>query len=326
MSTLLTSSDANVSNQPNNSRVPTGSQIEVKRLYNHSIFGIDDCNKWSEFADPLEEERRCKESGQPFAIVHRLSRKGGDEKGYYWETHSIEVQCPRLKEFLESVFKDYPDWYPDGTPYTFFPPFKPFVHRWDKFLEASRQRLNVSEETEIAFLYGEMKRLLEPRLSDLEQIKATGVASFESLWLVFAPGDHMVTNETGNLCVSKLRKVKFVEADMYTPAYWKVTLDRVDWNGSYCGFAKKVVRVYKFAEPQFARGKKFAALRGNHVKNCVGKKYVIGEDAYGCPKETEKPVGLVCCSLSRKCLSKPLHRCPGAWSSTLMRTTSAKKI
>jgi hypothetical protein len=287
-----------------------GSKCGIKSLYNHSTDTRPRHAKWCEFKDLISEEQRLKELGQSYAIVHRFSRYEIGEGEYAWKTHSIEIQSPRLKAVLDKIFHDYPDWNPDGSPYTFSSPFKPFVHRWDKILESFKQEQDKSTKVEIQLLRRELEPLLSSHFFALEQAKSTGVISFNYLWLILAPGDLMLSYEKGNICVSRLREVEFARSGDHSPPYWEVTLDRSDWNGSYCGFASTISRIYEFAEPQLAirlnvhplefapnqkdirdsllaRGKKFASLRGFHVMTCIGKKYKIGQH-----KEVVKPVSI----------------------------------
>lgn len=289
-----------------------GSKCAIKSLYNHSADTRPRHTKWSEFKDLISEEQRLKEIGQSYAIVHRFSRYEIGEGEYAWKTLSIEIQSMRLRAILDKIFYDYPDWNPDGSPYTFSPPFKPFVHRWDKILESFKQEKDKSTKEEIQLLRQALEPLLSSHFFALKQAKSTGVISFNNLWLILAPSDLMLSCEKENICVSRLRRVKFVD---HEPSYWEVTLDQSDWNGSYCGFASTSSQIYEFAEPKLAirlnvhplefarhqkdirhillaRGKKFASLRGFHVMTCIGKKYTIEEDKMGRQKEVIKPVSI----------------------------------
>jgi len=293
-----------------------GSWCETKRLYNHSKKSNSGA-KWSEFADIAMEERRLKVVGESYAIVHRLSRKKSDDGGQPWETFSIEVQSPRLKKILKAVLADYPNWNPDATPFTFFPPFKPFFHRWERISQSFSRDGDATSEMEVALLRDELAPSIEPLLATLEQIKSTGAVSFDNIWMIFSPGDLVVTSHQGQTCISKLLRVEFKEGSRSIfgnePPYWNLILAHIDWNGSYCGFITSSSAIRQFKESKhvtkldafplpfmedhekvreslLTRGKKFAAYRGCHVKTCVGRKFVTTEDRYGSPKEAVMPV------------------------------------
>jgi hypothetical protein len=292
-----------------------GIRCETMALYNHSPDSPARNAKWSEFQDLSAEEKRIKELGKAFVVIHRRSKveKDGNET---WITHSIEAQSPRLKVLLDVVFADYPHWYPDATPYAVAPPFKPFVHRWDSILELGKQQDSKAAD-ELQLLRSELEQPIASHLSALERVKKTGTVSFEALWLILAPGCLMVSNENGNTCVSSLVKVDFMPARDGCPAYWVLKLARLNWNGSYSGFEGDVERIYEYndsilgtklniypiefapdrreiEEKLLARGRKFESLRGFHIKTCTGKKYVRQYDsARGCYVEVEKPVSLL---------------------------------
>ncbi|KAH0557005.1 hypothetical protein GP486_005209 [Trichoglossum hirsutum] len=268
----------------------TGSKCDAKHLYNHSVAGR---SNWSEFEDPVKAESRLVELSKPYAIVHRCSRGANGQ----WGTKSLEVQNPQLRSVLDDVFKDYQNWYPDCEPYAFSPPFKPLIHRWEKILESRDQQRDEAAKGYTTLFITELKPQLEPYFSVLERIKRTGVISFGHIWYIFAPGDLVITRKEGILSAAKLRALKLVEEHGMN-SYWKFTIDQLDWNGSNCGFASTSAYILEFVEPRsvtkldilpfnmdphregiqkqlLARGQKFAALRGCHVKTCIGTKYVV---------------------------------------------------
>ncbi|KAI0411715.1 P-loop containing nucleoside triphosphate hydrolase protein [Xylaria grammica] len=287
------------------------SKCMVKNLYNHATNSRARHAKWSFFEDPIAEEQRIKEMGKAYAVIHRLTKIGSDDGESSWTTHSIEAQSPRLRKLLDEIFCDYPDWYLDATPYAVAPPFKPFVHRWDKVLESYKQHGLPTNEVEL--LRKELEPRLKSHLSALERVKSTKTVAFDLLWLILAPGCLMLSHENGKICVSRLRAVKFVPQLRDNPPYWHLTLDRIDWNGAYHGFAGASARIDYYEEPilvtkldiyplEFAtnqseiqdlllvRGEKFASLRGSHVKTCTGKKYTLELDNKGNWKKIQKPV------------------------------------
>ncbi|KAH7176177.1 P-loop containing nucleoside triphosphate hydrolase protein [Dactylonectria macrodidyma] len=271
-----------------------GSKCEIMTFYNHSSDPCDRFPKWSEFEDLVAEERRIRELGKAFAVIHRRS-KVEREFGETWMTHSIEAQSPRLQKLLDVVFQDYPSWYPDATPYAVGPPFKPYVHRWNKILELG-EGLDEKIADEVQLLRGALEPLISSHLADLSRARAKGTISFESLWLILSPGCLMVSCEKGYTCLSKLVTVEFVQGQKPGDSCWILKSLRVNWNGSHCGLERQVAIIPKFVDSiqvtklttyplefapdrehieakLLARGRKFEALRGLHVKTCQGKKY-----------------------------------------------------
>jgi hypothetical protein len=307
-----------------------GSKCEIMTFYNHSTHPSERHARWSEFQDPVAEERRLKELGKTFAVIHRQSKVEKDDL-VTWVTTSIEAQSPRLRTVLDTVFGDYPSWYPDGSPYAVGPPFQPYVHRWETFLEVGRQR-NLDEKTaqELQLLRRELEPRIEGHLSALDRVRKTSAISFENLWLILNPGCLMISSKAGPTQVFKLVQASFIPATTKDPVRYELTLAHVEWNGTYCGIgaasepiidykdsisvAKLPVYPVEFAaewkdteQRLIARGRKFESLRGYHVKTCEGKKYTLEmHPIRGCLVEVEKPV-CVPVSSSLFCITITLH-------------------
>ena len=317
-----------------------GDEVESKcdtvTFYNHSTHPSPRRAKWSEFEDLVAEERRIKELGKGYAVIIRRSKI--ERNGYdAWETHSIEAQSPRLRKFLDEVFSGYVSWYPDAMPYAVAPPFKPYVHRWEKLLELAQQ-LDPKTADELKLLRGELEQPISSYLSILGRIRTTGTVTFRDLWIILAPGCLMVSSKGGNIYVSTLVKVDFFKGDQQNPPYYTIKLARVDWNGSYCGLEVYEEVINKYDDDSFItklqtypleftpeamktkemlqeRGRKFESLRGFHIKTCTGKKYVRHYNMSGdCIAEVEKPVSQRRCQNDRAMtrLTTRNHRFLGA--------------
>ncbi|KAI1300822.1 P-loop containing nucleoside triphosphate hydrolase protein [Xylaria venustula] len=281
-------------------------------LYNHFPDSKQRIVKWSEFPNLSKEEKRIKEMSKAFVVIHRRSKieKDGNEA---WITHSIEAQSPQLRILLNAVFDEYPQWYPDATPYAVSPPFKPFVHRWDRILELRKQQDSEAIK-QLELLCNELEQPIATHLSALEGVKKTQTISFESLWLILAPGCLMVSKENGDTIVSRLLNAEFVAARESHPAFWLLRVSQLNWNGSHFGFEVGAERITEYNDSIFitklptypiefapdrreieenllARGRKFETLCGFHIKTCTGKKYVRKYiPARGCYGEEENPV------------------------------------
>jgi hypothetical protein len=306
---------ANPTNEP-----PIGSICAMKDLYNHASSTQPWKAKWSEIQDPVLEECRLKALGESHIIVRRYSRKQTEDA---WAVHSIELKSQLLRAIFGDIFQDYPNWFPDDNPFTFFPPFKPLVHRWENFNQKYKAETNKEAKMQLHIFRREVEPLLSTNMSALKEAKLTGVLDFKSLWLLFAPGDLMISHEYGNDCLFKLVAAELIgpDDDNYDFAqenrrkpYWKLTLGQSDWDGSRSGFAVTSKKVLQFDQPQLfrrmdvypfafaqdqqkieerllARGRMFEKLRGYHVKTCTGRKFVMRrESSHDSPKLVDEPV------------------------------------
>lgn len=317
---LQTSQRCNLVRYPNG----TMSRNRVLNFYNHSTA---DNPRWSEFSDLREEERRSREKANSFPVVHRKSLVNST-----WVTHSIEAKSPELRYSLDMVFKNYPEWYPNATPYVIFPPFKAFVHLWHEF----GVLCDVSGPTpdyvnHLLLLKAELEHQVKFHLLALDGVKATGAVSFDKLWLILAPGRLMLSSRGGKPQVFRLVEAVLHPATPMGPAYYELILANVDWNGQSTAVRVTTQRIFyyhnaislqklevvpaefsedwgKIRESALSRGRKFEALRGFHVKAYSGIKYSMKFNPTGNLVETATPV---CCfpalsqfpSLSSHCLS-----------------------
>lgn len=308
-----------------------GSKCEVKFLYNHSsVSGPGSI--WSENADLILEEDRLKALAAPYAIVHRFSKS--KRKNRAWETHSIEIQSNKLKAFLDTIFEDDRDWDPYAEPYTFRPPFREVFHRWETLKLKYAQQPDESVRDEVKMLIDIILPFMTPHRTALEEIERTETISFSQLWLIFPPGELVVTLIEGNMCVCRLRELAI------GPKHLTLTMEQFDWNGRYCGFKDIQVELFAYSELKpvsklrpyplrfasnkeiqtklLARGRQFAALRGFHVRKCVGEKYVSLRKSYDqIPKVDNNPRPVSSSFSLHWCLAKLglSEVCIGLWES-----------
>ncbi|KAI1172763.1 P-loop containing nucleoside triphosphate hydrolase protein [Nemania sp. FL0916] len=276
---------------------PQESLCAVKKLYNHTSNSSlwSESSRWSEFEDEAAEYQRVKDLIKSFIVIHRLSR--AERNGVTtWVTHSIEAQSLDLRQLLDTIFSGYSSWYSDSSPYTVYPPFKPYIHRWDKLLEFTKQ-IDSNHAKDLLILQRELEPLLKPHFSTLEAINTTGIVTFNLLWLILAPGCSMVSNENGITCIYHLKSAELVSRTAFDPEHWQLTQAQIQWNGMRCTTRRVEMRIDKFEEPMLVRklnvyplnfaedpegikynalvrGRKYESLRGLHVKTCTGRKYV----------------------------------------------------
>jgi hypothetical protein len=145
----------------------------------------------------------------------------------------------------------------------------------------------------------------------LRASKQNGTIIFESLWVIFPPGDLVLWHEYGSQQLMKLTQIQLRSRQDNRgkdEKHWEVAGVQVDWNGMYVGYVQKTVRIYEYAgaesmedlaamplsshsspkrvyENITRRGTKFASLRGCHVKAYSGSGYI--QEQHG---EDEVPV------------------------------------
>jgi hypothetical protein len=269
----------------------------VTKLYRHDCKSECCPERWSAFDSVDDEEKDLKQRTVNEPIVHRHRRKSGK-----WITHSFTVQCPTMRGILAEALDKYQDLDMDLEDWTFEPPYRALVHRWDRLKEIQAELVDETKTEATNALMRFLTPVLAGSVESLSLTRKTGKVEFENVWQIFAPNTLAVTNIYGveTLCrVSRYEKMPYGVDDFI----WVITLEYVDWNGQMCGYsniAKTITRFNGFqhvhslpvyalefhpaAEAKkaavLARGRRFESLRGYHFLTCNenGRKVVFSED------------------------------------------------
>jgi hypothetical protein len=284
----------------------------VKYLYNHSTKDSSSIT-WSVFEDVRDDEENIKTVTKSYAVVHRRQRRLAGTNEIAWKTDSIVINGNQLRGVLRNAFKGYPRWIQDKDKESFIfrPPFQQFFHCWEKLSMA----LNQDESTHdvVTTVLSELTPLVKPYFEALQEIKDRRLVSFDQLWLIFPPGEMVITLIKGNLSCCEV-----IDTETYKDVGGKhfiVKMQKFDWNGRYCGFTTTAISIDEYYEPTFVvklavypltfagdedevkairtkllrRGRKFGGLRGFHVMKCKGDKFVCEK---AMPENTPRPVRL----------------------------------
>ncbi|KAI3572061.1 P-loop containing nucleoside triphosphate hydrolase protein [Fusarium oxysporum f. sp. albedinis] len=227
-------------------------------------------------------EGQSNDEARTFAILHYH-----DES---LQTSSIDIQSPELKKGLTHVLLDYPDVYTDAPVLSFSPPFLPFLHSWDRFLQAEKAS---SEENKKLFdiLRQDLERELKEPFKVWRDYERTKYIEFDDLLVAFVPGELVATYRKGVLWAGVLLDAWIRSFMGQKSCCLKVRV--VDWDGTRFGYREKTWVINGFkgfrkitdlsAFPMDAdsdrgqikqrlveRGKVFHRLCGQHIKSYTG--------------------------------------------------------
>ncbi|KAI1414769.1 P-loop containing nucleoside triphosphate hydrolase protein [Hypoxylon sp. FL1857] len=250
----------------------------VSELYQHNCSGY--CEpRWSEFSNIHAEIADLKTRNLRAPIIHRYSRC---QMG--WATHSITIQDPAMRRVLKYVLEDYQDIDLELAEWTFNPPFKPLVHRWDALRDFEGQadgEDRAASSTLIAFL----TPIIAPSLTMIAKLRETNKIEFENIWCIFPPGTLVATQFYGVDTVCRVLKGEYIRGA------FTFDVEFVDWNGEESGYRTTSLRIWVFGGlrrvnslPVFPisyhveeanttaalieRGRKFEKLRGCRLMAC----------------------------------------------------------
>jgi hypothetical protein len=272
----------------------------MRKLYRHDCHYGCCPSRWSRFAthqDELEAEV-C-----TVPIVQRHAFNSDKE----WVTESFNVNCPHMRAFLAEALAKYQELDLDLEGWTFSPPYKPLVHRWDRIL-ALHQQMKVAgseEDSEddkkkkaaVDQLVEFLQPILAQSIEDLTTTRDTGTIRYGMLWQIYPPGEQVLTTFYGVDTVCRV--VKYHKSG--SRRCWIITLEYVDWDGERCGLRTTEVRIPSYAglrrvtsfpayplsfaerpdeirDAMMARGRRFQQLRGYHFLSYEGVKILTDCD------------------------------------------------
>jgi hypothetical protein len=236
----------------------------------------------------LEEPVENEESEQFALLIRKRKCYSGRKK---LEIHSLVVQSKLLKNFLGRVLSGYPGISTHLERVEFFPPFQPFVHRWEKFSEAREKEEDPETRAHVDLLWTVLEEELRSEIAEKNDHMRNGVVSFNRIWTIFEPGVLVYSRDDGNDRVYRLTGGNFTETQC--GKFYSLNANYVDWDGERFGQANETLSIREFSGTQditklkaypftfnpdretveeklIARGKIFESYRGYQFKHYDG--------------------------------------------------------
>ncbi|KAF4629183.1 hypothetical protein G7Y89_g8970 [Cudoniella acicularis] len=273
----------------------------VKKLYRHDC-SYNSCQKrWSEFAIVDDEHVDLARRTAQIPIIHRHTYSNK-----HWITSSLTIQSGVMREILTEALDKYQNLDMELENWTFEPPYRPIVHRWDRLKELQANTTNAVNKKAANALMEFLTPILAAPVDALTQTRRTGKVSFEAVWQIFPPGELVATKFYGVETVCRI--VKYERQEIDDIPIWVITMEYIDWNGQSCGYTSTSTTIVEFegfrrviALPVYplsfdeagaaikaktiARGREFERLRGYHFLTCSGKKILLNVE-----EPEERPV------------------------------------
>ncbi|KAL9007861.1 MAG: hypothetical protein Q9180_009566, partial [Flavoplaca navasiana] len=148
---------------------------------------------------------------------------------------------------------DYPGMAPELYRLQFEYPFRPFVHRWQHLINALYSEQDPETKSHVQLFYDALKTELGPTLETRDDFCNHENITFESLWMIFNPGDLVITTQNGRQVAAKL-----TDAMNYSGEHERVhrlKCEMIHWNGSSIGWV-----THWFDIPEFAGMRKINEL------------------------------------------------------------------
>ncbi|KAJ3544960.1 hypothetical protein NM208_g2762 [Fusarium decemcellulare] len=210
-----------------------GSRAEIRHLYitqtsietGNPVYSTD-----VPIAAKLESNQCKQDDNKAFAILHY--------HGASLQTTSIKIQSPELKRCLAEVLSGYPRVDTAAPTVEFAPPFTPFLHRWERFLQAEAVTENERSKEHLRILQKALEIELEDPFQTLQEIRQTGYVTFPSVPVALVPGEILLTFKDGMMSAGILQDA-YIEKTYQGEYVCRVKVHVLDWNGSGFGYREQ---------------------------------------------------------------------------------------
>ncbi|PVH72338.1 P-loop containing nucleoside triphosphate hydrolase protein [Cadophora sp. DSE1049] len=250
------------------------------------------------------EERHAvdeKIEGQDYAMksYKRYGRDGG------LESSRLEIQSPYLKDALRAVVKQYPGVSFRGDTIILHGILRCIFH-YRKELEEYRQKIGDRyAKLHVHLLLRFMEKELRSSIRGYEANVGTSIPSpaieYKDLWMVFLPGESVVTGQDEMNQMLSLVSTNLIEANC--GSFWRITGRCFTHDGTRFGYAHKHINIQPYEgtktirdfpilplryydtetviqrlqQMHISRGKKFCSLKGHHYRSYTGRAFAVSD-------------------------------------------------
>ncbi|KAL8840540.1 MAG: hypothetical protein Q9170_001293 [Blastenia crenularia] len=218
-----------------------GMILGVKNLYPGERDDRGRFTTTDKIPEDLPEPEENEESGR-YALLVRNNKCYDGRKSL--SIASIVIQSPLLKKVLCQVLKDYPSMAPELDRLEVVSPFRPFVHRWQRLTDALNNERDPETKSHIQIFYDALKKELEMTLEARDDFLAHGTVTFNSLWMLFEPGDVVFTKLNKRPVAAKLKTAGIIQGRHED--FYRLECEMIYGNGEMFGWGNP-----KFDIPEF---------------------------------------------------------------------------
>ncbi|KAI0814362.1 P-loop containing nucleoside triphosphate hydrolase protein [Xylaria sp. FL0064] len=201
--------------------------------------GLDRLDRHDHDSDSESSEA----STADYALVVRY--KKSDNPHREQEMFSLEIQSPLLKSFLHDVFHDYPGVLTKLSRLIFYPPFKPFIHRWQRLMEASEKISDEDTKNHVDLLRKVLYEATRDLVPLFEDFRKNLTISYDHVWYLYDPGCLIYTEQHGHPVVMRVVSGAYVKTGEDSHSF-QLTCVHVDWDGVQLGYASTFEHIQPF--------------------------------------------------------------------------------
>jgi hypothetical protein len=244
----------------------------------------------------------AKEEGKEYAMT---SYKHYDRDGSL-ALERVEIHSPHVKEALRVVIKEYPGVSFNGQSIILHGKLRCIFHYSDeleKYTKSIEPVAKAHVDLLLRFMGKELRNSIRGYKANVETSIGSPSIEFSDLWMIFLPGELVITGQYEACQILKL--VSTTTVALNGGGYlWRITGRCFTHDGTHFGYSNKQVDIYPYEgtklirkltvlplryygdenvlEPirksHVERGKKFCAFRGNHYRSYDGIADAVGDE------------------------------------------------
>ncbi|KAI1352073.1 hypothetical protein F5Y01DRAFT_98613 [Xylaria sp. FL0043] len=196
-----------------------------------------------DMSDHYSDSESSEASTAGYALLVRYRKSDNPHKEQ--EMFSLEIQSPLLKGFLHGVFHDYPGVLTKLSRLIFYPPFKPFIHRRQRMMEALEKISDEDTKQHVELL----RKILYEATKDLvplfDDFNKNETISYDHVWYLYDPGCLIYTVQHDHAVVMRVVSGAYVKTDADSQSF-QLTCVHVDWDGVQLGYASTFEHIEPF--------------------------------------------------------------------------------
>lgn len=220
--------------------LPAGTMARIRDLYQTKPDSKGKASWTTTYPDDLEEPPENAEAAQYALIVRHTKCYDGRKK---LRVASMVIQSPRLKQVLGRVFDKYPGVTTSLERLEFAAPFKPFVHRWEKFIEARANETDPETKEHVQLLWAVLEEELRDTIAEKRDLLSNGVITYQAVWTIFEPGVTVYNNDDG------VDRAYSLSDGSYScdPPQFNLAVRSIDWDGEQFGYVNSCLEIPCFS-------------------------------------------------------------------------------
>lgn len=152
--------------------------------------------------------------------------------------HSIVIQSELLKRFLARVMDNYRGLTLTLDRVEIEAPFKPFVHRWKQFCEATESEEDATTLEHAKLRHGVLDEELKDTISRKNDLVQNNVMTIDLVWALFEPGSPILSVVDGHQ-----RAFEFQSGSFNKEGNYAIVSKYIDWDGANFGYSTAYLQI-----------------------------------------------------------------------------------